>query len=245
MFIPIPPKPDKGRIIGAISCYQEAEGIERVLKSIYGFCDKIICIDGAYKSFPHSVPWSMDGTIKKIKAFPDPDQKIVLVTINTAWNSEMEKRTAFFSFGVPGDWYFIIDGDEELVYDDYGLTKIRHIIDVMNRENPHIIQIGVETVPEPNQVGGYACKLQKHIDGVVYAMNHFTFYSFFEGFWFGQHFRHQARRFYMKLQRGLPFKAIHHKRSPKRQKQKVEYYTELRKEERYDWWNWIGRPIGD
>lgn len=243
--VPLPGTPNKGRIIGTISFYNEKKGIERILTSIYQFCDTIVCIDGAYASFPHKRPWSTDGTIKRIKNFPDPDQKIILIHTTTPWKTEVEKRNTFFSFGIPGDWYFIVDGDEELVYNTYGLDKVKYIIKKTTHDHPHIIQIGVETVPDPNQVGGFSNKLQRHIDGVVYARNHFTFYSFLEGFWFGQYFRHQARRFANKLQRGLPFKVIHHKRDQKRQKQKEEYYNLLPSEERYDWWNWIGRPTGD
>ena len=229
------------KLIGCISFYNEKNHILQCLKSIYDVCDMVVLIDGAYEKFPHKNPWSMDGTLKRIKTFKadeDPEDKILLVRCNRAWKTEMEKRTMFFSFGTVGDWYLIVDADEELSCNAYGMAKVRKLI--FEKLPSNIVQVGVQCVPDPNYVGGWTAALQRHVDGVIYRWNHYTFYNCLTGYIFGNNFRHKyTHQFYYKIEKQIPFKLNHHQQNVKRQQMKEEYYKRVKEDERYDWWNFL------
>ena len=68
----------------------------------------MVVVDGAYISFSHDKPWSTDGTIEISQKYADE-----VITTNRAWESQIVKRNQYL-VGKDGDWYLMIDGDEEL-----------------------------------------------------------------------------------------------------------------------------------
>jgi len=66
---------------------------------------RVVVIDGAYRDFPHEVPWSTDGTLEIAERFG-----CEIVTVRRPWESQIEKRTASLQFGT----VFVIDADELL-----------------------------------------------------------------------------------------------------------------------------------
>lgn len=76
----------------------------------------MIVVDGAYKHFPHEVPWSTDRTeeiawcygAEWIPCPLDGDGK------PRPWHSQVEKRQAYLCGG-QGDWYLVIDADVRLI----------------------------------------------------------------------------------------------------------------------------------
>jgi hypothetical protein len=82
------------------------------LKSLEGqSIDRIIVIDGAYKDFPHTYPYSDDQTCQIAGAF---GCEWIPAPAGRPWKDEVEKRNTYL-VGEEGDWYFHIDADERLM----------------------------------------------------------------------------------------------------------------------------------
>ncbi|MFH1230009.1 MAG: glycosyltransferase [Planctomycetota bacterium] len=95
-------------LIGVLSVYNEAQFFGRCIRSIREKVDRVIVVDGAYVSFPYDKPWSTDGTIELARKYADK-----IITTENAWESQIVKRNRYL-LGKEGDWYLMIDGDEEL-----------------------------------------------------------------------------------------------------------------------------------
>lgn len=102
-------------IIALMNIYNEAETIQRSIDSIKGLVDKIIVCDGRYPDFPGPSPVSDDGTLDIIKKYKDIDIKVIVCNTPTP---QYLKRSLLLDYLEDGDWAFIMDGDEELVYDE-------------------------------------------------------------------------------------------------------------------------------
>ena len=93
-------------LIAVYNVYNEAQYFEESLKSLKNKADKIIVVDGAYRKFPHTIPWSTDGSIEIAKKYADK-----VIETKKPWKSEIFKRNQYL-IGVPGDIYLVIDGHE-------------------------------------------------------------------------------------------------------------------------------------
>jgi len=89
--------------------FNDAGWLEKCLKSLQGKVKAIVVVDGAYEGFPHERPYSTDGTIELAREFAD-----VVVTNNTAWESETIKRHHYIRYVPENEWWLRIDADEEL-----------------------------------------------------------------------------------------------------------------------------------
>ena len=103
-------------IIACVIAFDEEQMLAGCLESIQGQVDRIVVVDGAYKLFPHEVPWSTDATREiawcyGAEVIPCPQDANGQ---SRAWETQVEKRTAYL-VGEEGDWYFHIDADERLV----------------------------------------------------------------------------------------------------------------------------------
>lgn len=121
------------QLIAYCAVYNEKDFIEFSLKSIYDYVDKIIVIEGAwaenYKVNGHMR--STDGTIRLLRDFPDPDNKITLRFHNE--DSQLKQRDCVFDYFPQGDhWLWIVDGDE--VYKQEDILKLKNILQNTNAE---------------------------------------------------------------------------------------------------------------
>jgi glycosyltransferase involved in cell wall biosynthesis len=107
-------------IIACINVYNEEQNIERCLQSLIGKVDKIIVVDGAYKDYPHAISFSTDRTVDIALSY---GADVISKASNCAWGDEVEKRNAYLD-GKAGDYYFVIDADEELVGDLKGIDVL-------------------------------------------------------------------------------------------------------------------------
>ena len=113
-----------GRIGISIPVHNEKDYIEYCLRSIYDFAHIIVL------SVNVGVPWGgkpepLDDTIELLKAFPDPDGKLVILP--GEWTSEIEQRTtAFEHIKREADYLMNVDADEVYVKDD--LDRMRKYI---------------------------------------------------------------------------------------------------------------------
>lgn len=106
------------KIIACYSIYNEAENIIRSLNSVASFCDRIVILDGAFESYPHKFAsgGSDDGTVELVREWLlQWKGEGFLALPRSPWPNQQFKRSSYFRFGDPGDWFFVIDGDEEVV----------------------------------------------------------------------------------------------------------------------------------
>lgn len=96
------------RLIFVMNVFNEATYIEKAISSIHEVADEIWVFDGAYKQYPHNEPYSTDGTLDIARKFP----KVKVFECVEDWENQIEKRTAMFKEGQPGDYFFKLDGDE-------------------------------------------------------------------------------------------------------------------------------------
>lgn len=125
------------RLIQCIQCHNEEEFIPIVLASVYDEVDRIIVIEGAVENRPNATEdgHSTDGTLDAINAFKennDPDDKVILISINKPWKNLEEMKQTFLDMSIPGDWMLINDADE--IYRPEDLRRLRKAIDL----HPHM-----------------------------------------------------------------------------------------------------------
>ena len=81
------------------------------LKSIVPYVEKIIMVDGAFKDYPHIIPYSTDYT--KELAQKICGTKLTWIGCNgKAWIGEPTKRNVYLKHIPNGKWFITIDGDE-------------------------------------------------------------------------------------------------------------------------------------
>ena len=98
-------------IVVCLNIFNSLKLLPRTLRTIKGSVDKIVAVDGAYRDYPHTKPYSTDGPVEYLKK-----EGIEVIEVAEAWEDQLEKRTAYF-LGEDGDIYFIIDADEVLAKD--------------------------------------------------------------------------------------------------------------------------------
>lgn len=96
------------RLIFTINAFNEARFIKKCIESIHEVADEIWLFDGAYKNYPHTKPFSTDGMLELVKGYP----KVKVYKVKEPYKDQLEKRTAMFKDGKPGDYFFKLDGDE-------------------------------------------------------------------------------------------------------------------------------------
>jgi hypothetical protein len=120
------------KLVKCVAAHNEADWIEANLSNNYAEYDIIRVIEGAVDGRPNSTPdgHSTDDTLARIRAFPDPENKIELITLNRPFKSLEEQKQLFIEFGGEDEFLFIVDCDE--FYMDGDINRIRTAI----MENP-------------------------------------------------------------------------------------------------------------
>jgi hypothetical protein len=108
-------------VYALLSYYDErVEHLERCVRSLKGFADTLIAVDGAYKTFSGDSP---DSSIAERFAVVDAGRaaglKRCVYNVRERWDSEVQKRATMFEFArqcgaTPDDWFLIIDADMAL-----------------------------------------------------------------------------------------------------------------------------------
>ncbi len=111
------------KISAYLSIYNDADILDIALKSVFGYVDELIVVDGAYEwmaPFLRSTgrnPLKSDDIIyQKIQASGIPYK-----VINKIWKNEVEKRIAGFE-ATSLQYVMRIDADEVLMFDDAALN---------------------------------------------------------------------------------------------------------------------------
>lgn len=118
----------KIKLVKCVQAVNEEGWIEYNLANCYDEFDKIRVIEGAVKGRPNSTPdgHSTDRTREIIRNFPDPDNKIELLTRNKHWDSLEQLKQVFLDVAQDGEWLFIVDADE--FYMEGDINRIRKFI---------------------------------------------------------------------------------------------------------------------
>lgn len=101
-------------IVACLAWYDEPiEFLDRCVRSLAGFADKLIAYDGAWELFPDGKTMSpADQILTILRAANDIGIDGHLVS-SKPWASQVAKRDALMRDASKcGDWLFVIDGDE-------------------------------------------------------------------------------------------------------------------------------------
>lgn len=115
------------RVIGCVSGFEDAGTLQTCLHVLRQQTDRVVYVDGAYKSFPVSgdgehTPWdfpreagphtgaSTDGSLGVAERMADR----IVPCPPGGWENERVKRDAYLTEGEPGDYLFVVDADEVL-----------------------------------------------------------------------------------------------------------------------------------
>lgn len=110
------------RIFGLLNWYDEQpEHLTRCVRSLKGFADVLVALDGAYATFPNA---KRQSPVEQRFALQDAvyasGMSYRVTEPYRPWQGgEVEKRAALFELArragaTPDDWFLIIDGDMEL-----------------------------------------------------------------------------------------------------------------------------------
>jgi len=158
------------KLVGCISVFNEAELIEQCLRSTLRVADEVIVVDGPYADYPHDSCSSTDGTLETVgKLMGETGKPITLVTKNSAWLSQMEKRNAYVKLVDEGDLMLVIDGDQQPLLLSGARDRIR-------------VSDAIGFLPEKVQQGPKGAlnirlgnpRIVRKCCGVHYALNHYT-----------------------------------------------------------------------
>lgn len=138
-------------LICVMICYNDMPLIVEAIESVYDQVDRIVCVDGKYSEFPAVSDFSEDGTIEYLESL----DKVELHFL--AGTSQIAKRNSYL-VGDPGDYYLMLDTDEQLVgtisipSSDVGIVRMKDIGDPKYFDR---------------------VRLFKHVEGVHYDSKHY------------------------------------------------------------------------
>jgi hypothetical protein len=168
------------RIVQCIQMHNEEEFASLVLASLYDEVDRILVIEGAVENRPNSTEdgHSIDSTkeiLADFKANHDPDNKVVIISINKHWKNLEEMKQAFLDMSFPGDWILINDADE--FYRPEDIRRLRRAIDL----NPHACEF------VPNFLHFYGDIFHVAVPGPEWQPQHQRFFKFVRGMKYNSH----------------------------------------------------------
>jgi hypothetical protein len=104
-------------VTAALAWFDERpEDLDRYVRSLAGFCDRLVAVDGPYERYPRS---RVGAGLAEEKAIARAANAIGLdYRINTSphiWRGQVEKRNYLYEFAAEGsDWIFTLDADHIL-----------------------------------------------------------------------------------------------------------------------------------
>ena len=115
-------------LVKCLAVHNEEGWIEYNLANCYTEFDIIRVVEGAVQGRPGSTEdgHSTDSTLDRIRNFPDPDNKIELITQDRFFKSLEEQKQTFLDLANEGEWLFIIDCDE--FYMEGDIQRVRQAI---------------------------------------------------------------------------------------------------------------------
>jgi glycosyltransferase involved in cell wall biosynthesis len=117
------------KLVKCLAVHNEEGWVEYNLRNNYEEFDIIRVVEGAVIGRPNSTPdgHSTDNTLEQIRNFPDPDNKIELITANRHFKSLEEQKQTFLDYANDGEWLVIVDCDE--FYLEGEVNRVRKAIE--------------------------------------------------------------------------------------------------------------------
>lgn len=126
--------------------------LERCLKSLKGKVDRIVCVDGPFKEFPHKKHFSTDGCVDIALLYGDH------LIDGRVWEDQPLKRNAYLLGGT--DYYLVIDSDEEWIG---GLHDYHH---------QDIYSVPIIVDHKTYLLESNSPRIFKHAPGIYYTKRH-------------------------------------------------------------------------
>lgn len=116
------------KLVKCLAVHNEEDWVVENLTNCYDEFDIIRVVEGAVKGRPGSTKdgHSTDKTLELIRNFPDPENKIELITGSRHFKSLEEQKQTFLDRASEGEWLFIIDCDE--FYMEGEIDRVRKAI---------------------------------------------------------------------------------------------------------------------
>ncbi len=100
-------------LIGCTIFYNDAPALlERCLKSTGAHVDKLVVVDGSFANFPHPAG-DRSSTANHLELAAEYADELIECPPE-GWSTEIDKRNRYL-VGETGDWYLVVDSDEEVV----------------------------------------------------------------------------------------------------------------------------------
>ena len=117
------------KLVKCLAVHNEEGWVEYNLSNNYDEFDIIRVVEGAVTGRPGSTSdgHSTDNTLDLIRNFPDPDNKIELITADRHFKSLEEQKQTFLDYANEGEWLFIVDCDE--FYLEGEVNRVRKAIE--------------------------------------------------------------------------------------------------------------------
>jgi glycosyltransferase involved in cell wall biosynthesis len=112
------------KVSAYLSIYNDWDILEETLKSVKGYIDELIIVDGAYEwmeGFVSNLGWNPAKSHNELYTIIDRSG-IPYKSISKTWKNEVEKRTAGYA-ACDGDYVWRIDADEIYFYHQGNLEK--------------------------------------------------------------------------------------------------------------------------
>jgi len=124
-------------LVKCLAVHNEEGWVEYNLKNNYDEFDIIRVVEGAVEGRPASTPngHSTDKTLEIIRNFPDPANKIELITADRYFKSLEEQKQTFLDYANEDEWLFIVDCDE--FYLEGEINRVRKAIE----KHPKAVEI--------------------------------------------------------------------------------------------------------
>jgi len=147
-----------------MSVYNENVFIRQALPGILELCHRVIVVDGSYKGFP-TEGLSTDGTLEYLEDIAAADDRLEVIRAHGL--DENDKRSLYLK-GQIGDWYFMLDADEEI-------TEIAEIQKVLNHTDASTVRV---SLTRPYDGLTYAVpRFFKHVVGMSYGFEHWHIFD--------------------------------------------------------------------
>ena len=112
------------------------------LENLYPRAHQILIVEGAVEKYRHAATpdgHSLDDTVRIIREFPDPENKIKLIQRDGFWPEKDEMSNAYME-QCTGDYIWQVDVDE--FYKPEDIEKVRSFL----IENPDITRVDIQTI---------------------------------------------------------------------------------------------------
>lgn len=114
-------------VIGALCWFHEpAAALERLVRSLEGVVDELVCLDGPWQHFPHRHLRSPDDQAASLReTAAEIGLPLQLLGGDQLFDSQVAKRSLLYSTAAArGDWLLVVDGDEEIGHHDPALRQL-------------------------------------------------------------------------------------------------------------------------